>query len=112
MIRYYCLRGKTKAQIITKPEQGYHQDALCLRTVEKWAARFRAGWEAVEDDERPERHPQNDLGDAVLPFLEKQSHSSPREITLERKTEQSNWHRRAGIRRHLKGVVAPGISRV
>jgi hypothetical protein len=34
----------------------------------------------VEDDERPERSPQNDLDDAVLRFLEKQPHSSSREI--------------------------------
>jgi hypothetical protein len=80
-IRYYCLRGKTSAQIVTKLEQGYHQDALHLRAVEKWAARFRAGRETVEDDEKPERHPQTNLGDAVLRFLEKQPHSSSREIS-------------------------------
>jgi hypothetical protein len=53
VIRYYCLRGKTNAQIVTKLEQVYHQDALRFRTVEKWAARFRAGHETVEDDEKP-----------------------------------------------------------
>jgi hypothetical protein len=52
VIPYYCLRGKTNAQIVTKLEQGYHQDAERLRTVEKWGARFRAGRETVEDDER------------------------------------------------------------
>jgi hypothetical protein len=30
----------------------------------------------VEDDERPGRHPQNDLGDAVLRFHKRQPHSS------------------------------------
>jgi hypothetical protein len=80
VIRYYFLRGKTNAQIVIKLEPGYHQDALHLRAVEKWAAIFRAGRETVEDDERPERPPQNDLGDAVLRFLEKQPHSSSREI--------------------------------
>jgi hypothetical protein len=81
VIRYYCLRGKTNAQIVTKLEQGYHQDALRLRAVEKWAAGFRAGRETVEDDRRPGRPPRNDLGDAVLRFLEKQPHSSSSEIS-------------------------------
>jgi transposase len=81
VIRHYYLRGKTNAQIVTKLDQGYHQDASRLRTIEKWAARFRPGQETVEDDERPERPPQNDLGDAVLRFLEKQPHSSSREIS-------------------------------
>jgi histone-lysine N-methyltransferase SETMAR len=81
VIRYYCLRGKTNAQIVTKLEQGYHQDALSLRAVENWAATFRAGRETVEDDEGLGRHPQNDLGDAVLRFLRKQPHSSSREIS-------------------------------
>jgi hypothetical protein len=71
VIRYYCLRGKTNAQIVTKLEQGYHQDALHLRAAEKWAARFRAGRESVEDDEMPGMRHQNDFGDAVLRFLEK-----------------------------------------
>jgi hypothetical protein len=69
------------AQIVTKLEPGYHQDALRLRYVEKWAARFRAGRETVEDDESPGRPPQNGHGDAVLRFLEKQLHSSSREIS-------------------------------
>jgi hypothetical protein len=81
MIRYYCLRGKTNSHIVTKLEQGYHQDALRLRAVEKWAARFRAGRETVKDEERPGTPSQNDLGDAVLRFLEKQPHSSSRQIS-------------------------------
>jgi hypothetical protein len=43
--------------------------------------RFRAGRETVEDDERPGRRPQNDLGDAVLRFLERQPYSSSGEIS-------------------------------
>jgi hypothetical protein len=81
VIRYYCRRWKTKAQIVTKLEQGYRQDALSLRAVKKLAARFRAGRETVEDDERPGRPPQNDLRDAILRFLEKQPRSSSREIS-------------------------------
>jgi hypothetical protein len=42
-------------QIVTKLEQGYRQDALGLWAVEKWAVRFRAGLETVEDDEMPGR---------------------------------------------------------
>jgi hypothetical protein len=81
VIRYYCLRGKINAQIVTKLEQDYHQDTLRLRAVENWETRFRAGRETVEDDERPGRPPQNDLGDAVLRFHEKQTHSSSLEIS-------------------------------
>jgi hypothetical protein len=76
------------AQIVTRLEQGYHRDALRLRAVEKWAVRFRAGQKTVDDDERPGRPPQNDLGDAVLRFLEKQLHSSSREIS---KAPYSPW---------------------
>jgi hypothetical protein len=49
--------------------------------MEKWAVRFRAGWETVEDDERPGRRPQNNLGDTVLSCLEKKPHSSSCEIS-------------------------------
>jgi hypothetical protein len=80
VIQCYSLRAKKNAQIVTKLAQGEHQDALRLRVVEKWAARFRAGRETVENDKRPGRSPQNDLGDAVLRFLEKQPHSSSHEI--------------------------------
>jgi hypothetical protein len=51
-----------------------------LGAVEKWAVRFRARRKTIEDDETPGRPVQNDLGDAVLRFLEKQPHSSSREI--------------------------------
>jgi hypothetical protein len=42
--------------------------------------RFRAGQETVQDDKRPERPHQNDLGEEVLRFLERQPHSSFSEI--------------------------------
>jgi hypothetical protein len=71
VIRRYCLRGKTNTKIVTKLEQGYSQDALHLRALEKWTARFRAIRETVEDGESPGRLPDNDLGDAVLTFHEK-----------------------------------------
>jgi hypothetical protein len=91
VIRYDCLRGKTNAQMVTKLDPGYHQDAPRLRATEKWEARFRADRETVEDDEddeRPGRPSQNDLGEAVLRFLEKQLHSSSREIS---KALYSSW---------------------
>jgi hypothetical protein len=81
VIPYDCLRGKTNAQIVTKLEQGCFESALHLRTVEKWAARFQAGRETVEDDERPGRPFQNDLGDSVLRFLQNQPHSSSHQIS-------------------------------
>jgi hypothetical protein len=88
VIRYYCLCGKTNAQIVTKLEQGYHQNTLRLRAVEKWAPRFRAGRDTVENDERSGRPPQNDLGEAILRILERQPHSSSREIS---KARYSPW---------------------
>jgi hypothetical protein len=72
---------KNERQIVTKLEQGYHKDALRLRPVEKWAVSFRAGRETVEDDAMLGSHPQNDLGDAVLRFLEEQPNSSFRKIS-------------------------------
>jgi histone-lysine N-methyltransferase SETMAR len=80
VIQHYCLRGNTNAQIVAKLEQDYREDALRLRAVEKWAARFQAGRETAQDAESSGRPHQNDLDDAVLRFLEKQPHSSSREI--------------------------------
>jgi hypothetical protein len=54
-----------------KLAKGYGLDALCLRAVQKWAARFRAGEHDVEDDDRSGPPPQTDLCDAILRFLEK-----------------------------------------
>jgi hypothetical protein len=78
-MQYYRLRARKNTQTVTKLEHGYHEDALRLRAVEKSAAKSRAGRETVEYDKRPGRHSQNDLGDAVLRFLEKQPHSSSSE---------------------------------
>jgi histone-lysine N-methyltransferase SETMAR len=81
VIRYFVLCQKSNQQIIAKLVKGYGQDALSLRSVQKWAARFRAGQEDVEDDERPGRPPQTDLCDVILRFLEKNPHSSSRDIS-------------------------------
>jgi hypothetical protein len=48
--------------------------------VQKWAARVRTGQETVEDDERSARPPQTDIRDVILRFLEKNPHSSSRDI--------------------------------
>jgi hypothetical protein len=60
--RYYCLHARAKAQIGTKLEQNYHQDALHLQDIKEWSVRFRAGRETVEDDERAGKPLQNDMG--------------------------------------------------
>jgi hypothetical protein len=49
----YCLRGKTSARIVLKRKGAYHRDKLRLRAPDEWAARFRAGLETLENDERP-----------------------------------------------------------
>jgi histone-lysine N-methyltransferase SETMAR len=81
VIRYFLLCQKSNQQIAAKLAKGYGQDALCLRTVQKSAAQFRAGQENVEDDERSARPPQTDIRDVILRFLEKNPHSSSRNIS-------------------------------
>jgi hypothetical protein len=81
IIRYYCLHDYGNPSIHAKLGRRYHEAALCLRAVEKWAARFRGGQETVKDDSKPGRPPKSDLGGAVLLYLDKQSHSSSREIS-------------------------------
>jgi histone-lysine N-methyltransferase SETMAR len=81
VVRYYCLRLKSNREILAKLQLAYHEDALCLRAVEKWAARFRAGQETVDDETRPGRPAISDLSEAILQFLERQPHSSSRDIS-------------------------------
>jgi transposase len=81
VVRYYCLLGKTNRQICAKLAKGYGREALHERAVERWAARFRDGQETVEDNDRPGRPPKSDFAKALVQFLEKQPHSSTREIS-------------------------------
>jgi hypothetical protein len=81
VIRYFVLCQKSNQQIAAKLAKSYGQDALCLRAVQKWAARFRVGQEDVEDDERPGRSPQTDICDVILRFLKKNPHSSSRDMS-------------------------------
>jgi histone-lysine N-methyltransferase SETMAR len=81
VIRYFVLCQKSNQQIAAKLGKAYGQDALCLRAVQKWAARFRAGQENGADDERSGRPPQTDSRDIRLRFLEKNPHSSSRDIS-------------------------------
>jgi hypothetical protein len=81
VIRYFIFCRKSNQQIAAKLAQSYGQEAQCLRAVQKWAARFRAGKENVEDDERSGRPPQIDIRDVILRFLEKNPHSSSRDIS-------------------------------
>jgi hypothetical protein len=71
VIRYFVLCQKSNQQIAAKLVKGYGQDALYLRAVQKWEARFRAGQENLEDDERSGRPPQTDIRNVILRFLEK-----------------------------------------
>jgi hypothetical protein len=79
-IRYDGLRENTNAQIASKLEIVYHGEVLRIRAVEKLVARFRRGQETFEDEVRSERHSDTNFADAILRFLEKNSHSSSREI--------------------------------
>jgi transposase len=81
VIRYFDLCQKSNQQIAAKLAKGYGQDALCLRVVQKWAGRFRAGKENVEDDERSGRPPHTDIRDVFLRFLRKNPHSSSGDIS-------------------------------
>jgi hypothetical protein len=62
---------KSNQTILAKLQLAYHEDALCLRVVEKWIARFRAGQETVDDETWPGRPASSDLSEAILRFLEK-----------------------------------------
>jgi hypothetical protein len=44
-----------RSHIAAKLAKSYGLDALCLRAVQKWAARFRAGQHDIEDDDRSGR---------------------------------------------------------
>jgi hypothetical protein len=81
VIRYFVFCQKSNQQIADKIVKGYGWNALCLRTVQKWAARFRAGQKDVEDDERSRKPPQTDICDIILRFLEKNPHSLSRDIS-------------------------------
>jgi hypothetical protein len=81
LIQYFVLCRKSSQQIAGKLAKGDGQDALCLRAVQKWAARFRAGQEDVKDDQRSRRPPQKDIYNIILSFLEKNPHSSSRDIS-------------------------------
>jgi hypothetical protein len=59
----------------------YEQDALGLRALQKWAARFRTGQEDVNDNDRSGGPPQTDICDLILRFLETKPHSSSRDVT-------------------------------
>jgi hypothetical protein len=65
VIRYYVLRNKFKEEIYTKLSLGYSKDALCQRTVNTWATRFRSGRTFVEDDDSRGRFSRNDFSTAV-----------------------------------------------
>jgi hypothetical protein len=56
------------------------KDALCQRTVDTWAARFRSGRTSVQDDEPPGRPFSDSLFDAVSGYLSRNLHGSCREI--------------------------------
>jgi hypothetical protein len=78
VIQYFILCQKSNQQIAAKLAKSYGRDALCLRAMQKLAARFRAGQEDAENDERSGRPPQTDVRDVVLRFLEKNPHASSR----------------------------------
>jgi hypothetical protein len=79
--RYFVLCQKSNRQIAAKLAKSYGQDAPCLRVVQKWAVRFRAGQKNVEVDEKSGKPPQTDIRDVILRFLEKNPHSSSRDIS-------------------------------
>jgi hypothetical protein len=83
IIRCFVLRGESNQQIAAKLAKAYGLDALCLRALQKWAVRFRAGQHDVEDDDRSGRPRQTDLCDAVLRFPEK-TRTLHREMSVRR----------------------------
>jgi hypothetical protein len=72
---------KRNAAIPVKFPKGNHESAWHIRAVEKWAARFRGGQNSIQDEARPEKPLETDFRNAVVRFLEKQSHSSSWEMS-------------------------------
>jgi superfamily I DNA and/or RNA helicase len=81
VIRYYFRHDYINKSIHTKLFHVSHEAVLCLRAIEKLAAKIRGGQETIEDDSKPRRPLKSDLGDAVLRYLDKQPHSSLHEIS-------------------------------
>jgi hypothetical protein len=81
MIRYYVVHKKLNTEIQTKFSLVYGKDAFCQRTVNMWAARFWSGRISVKDDERPGRPSSDSLSDTVSGYLNRNPHTSCREIS-------------------------------
>jgi hypothetical protein len=80
VICYYVLRHKSNHQIQAKLCLVYGKDALCLRTVCTWTARFRSKKTSVEDDERPGRPSCDDFSSAISDYLERNPYASCHDI--------------------------------
>jgi hypothetical protein len=80
VIRYFVLRQKSNRAIQAKLSLVYGRDALCQRTVDTLAARFRSGRTSMEDDDRSGKPPSANLSAAVSGYLNRNSHASCREI--------------------------------
>jgi transposase len=80
VIRYFVLRQKSNRAIQAKPSLVYGRDALCQRTVDRWAARFRSDTTSVEDDDRSGRPSSANFSAAVSGYFNRNPHASCREI--------------------------------
>jgi transposase len=79
-IRYFVLGQKSNRAIQAKLSLVYGRDALCRRTVDTWAARFRSGRISVEDNDRSGRSSSANFPAAVSGYLNRNPHTSCREI--------------------------------
>jgi hypothetical protein len=80
VIRHFAVRQKSNNAIETKLSLVYGRDALCQRTVDTWATRFRSGRTSVEDDDRSGRPSSANLSAAVSGYLNRNPHASCLEI--------------------------------
>jgi len=83
VIRFFCLNGKSNREILAQLHATYGPTCIQLRTVETWAARFRAGRSSLEDDPRSGRPPDDTAAEHVLLHLEEDPHMSIRSAASE-----------------------------
>ena len=81
VIKFFVSCGLTNGQIHEWLEKGFGYNAVTLRTVETWAARFRAGRTSVEDDVRSGRPTEDGRDALILSHIEENPNASTRSMS-------------------------------
>jgi histone-lysine N-methyltransferase SETMAR len=81
VIKFFVNCGLTNSQIHEWLEKGFGHNTVSLRTVETWAARFRAGRTSVEDDARSGRPAEEGCDALILSHIEENPNASVRSMS-------------------------------